>query len=189
MAAPQLFRIAGKFGYVVVANRFGDELADVPFTSWSARLTRTFEDVTTSHCFSPDDYLTYTASIPLTLSMTVDVAGRFHRCNTDRNVIDAMYSARYPFETHLGFTPRDPYVVFDAFAEGLEMRVDAEGIVNFTCTLRSFGVVGDASTQGCSGGLPFDGYGDVLEENADGGESFIGDPYYPPSRYPSLGRP
>lgn len=149
MANPAIERMSGKFGYVIVVNS-RDIPEKVHFTSWSAKIKRTFDDVTSSLCYDPDTATTYTASVPVTMSMTVDVAGRFRRCETSRGVVDLMFNgSRHPFVTQLGFTPLDPYMEFHGFMENLEATCPAEDVVGFTCTMRSFGYIQDLTMISC----------------------------------------
>lgn len=139
MANPAIDRITGKYGYVVVSNS-RDVDVNVYFTSWTAKIKRTFDDVTSTLCYNAINGLTYAAAVPVVASMTVDVAGRFRLCETSRGVVDLMFhSARRPFKAEIGFSPLDPYMQFLAYMEDLEVSTPAEGVVGFTCVMRSFG--------------------------------------------------
>jgi hypothetical protein len=132
-------------------------LQQVYFTSWTAKIKRTFDDVTSSLCYNPRTAITYTASVPVAISMTVDVAGRFRLCETSRGVVDLMFnSARRPFYAYIGFTPLDPYMQFWAFMEDLEVTTPVEGIVDLTCVMRSFGMIKDVTMIQCGEDPPPD---------------------------------
>lgn len=156
MADPSLTRIAGKYGYVIVVNSQDVDIK-VPFTSWTAKIKRTFDDVTSSLTYCPRTRISYEASVPVVMSMTVDVAGRFRRCETSRTAVDLMFnSAGHPFLAQIGFSPLDPYMAFHGFIENLEVTVPAEGIIDFTCLMRSFGFIQDLSMIPCGENPPND---------------------------------
>lgn len=156
MPNPAVDRISGKSGYVVVKNSRGF-VENVRFTSWTAKIKRTFDDVTSTFLYNPRTAITHTAAVPVATSMTVDVAGRFRFCETSKTVVDLMFnSARVPSKVQLGFSPLDPYVEFWAFMEELVLTGPVEGIVDFTCVMRSFGLVRDLTPIICGEDPPVD---------------------------------
>lgn len=176
MANPAIERMSGKFGYVILVNS-RDIPEKVHFTSWNAKIKRTFDDVTSSLCYHPRTGITYTASVPVAMSMTVNVSGRFHRCLTSRSAVDLMFnSSRHPFFAVIGFTPLDPYMEFYGFMEDMEATCPAEGIVDFTCMMRSFGYIKDLTMIGCGETPPVD-------------PTYPGYPSDSSSDYPSPGTP
>jgi hypothetical protein len=173
-------RIAGKYGYVFVASNRG-LYEKVHFTSWTAKIKRTFDDVTSTVCYHPRNGIVYAAAIPVATSMTVEVAGRFRRCETSKAVVDMMFNSSFqPFIAEIGFSPLDPYMGFHAFIEDLEVTVPIEGIVDFTCMLRSFGAIEDLTMIGC---------GEIPPVDPDYPGYPNDPPPYPSPGYPSPGTP
>lgn len=137
-------RVVGSSGYFR-ASPVQDGNADmartkIPFVYWSASAIRTFQDETATQNYAKGPGIVFCDSNIATMSMMVDVRGRFRRSSTPATLIREMFGD-LPFYAELGFTETDPYVSFSAWIENLEMRVPAEDVVDFSCTLRSRGEI------------------------------------------------
>jgi hypothetical protein len=141
MPSPAIERMVGKSGYIRVIDDATGQRVKIPFVSWVATTTTTFVDRTSSTNYSQSSRILFRSSRPVMRSMTVDIVGRYRRSTTPSQVVSRLFGNTDPFHVELGLTPLDPYVDFYAFIENFSPVVKMDDVIDFTCTLRSEGVI------------------------------------------------
>lgn len=148
MAAPNPVktRLSGNNGYFYVYDRIAGNKTKVPFYKWEATTTINFVDRTNTEHYSSSSDLVFRSSIPVSHHLTASIHGRYRVDNTPDNVVAQLFIGQEPFRVELGFSDLYPYVDIYAWIENFIAQVNTDGIVDFSCTIRSEGEVNDLTS-------------------------------------------
>lgn len=160
-------RRTGKQGRFVLSDAEADLKGAIPFTSWELDVTRTFQDRTSTTQYSATYETIFPAWVPVSTSGAAHVKGRYRTSSTPAFLVAELFQNDRPVRVQFDIGPNDPYMDFYAWIEKLVMTVEAEGIVNFSCDLRSEGEITELSDLAAP--LPPGPIGDLGEVDPEDG--------------------
>lgn len=135
-------RLTGKAGFLTYEDEEDTTSTvpiDIPLTSWSVRIVKSFQDKTSSENYDSETNLIYPKQVEVAVATEGVITGRFRLSVIPVTFIAAMYSGDIVPKISLYFTPTEKLGSGYFSVADFDTEVPQDDTVNFTCRIISYG--------------------------------------------------
>ena len=135
-------RLTGKAGFLTYEDEEDTTSTvpiDIPLTSWSVRIVKSFQDKTSSENYDSETNLIYPKQVEVAVATEGVITGRFRLSVIPVTFIAAMYSGDIVPKISLYFTPTEKLGSGYFSVADFDTEVPQDDTVNFTCRTISDG--------------------------------------------------